>query len=405
VAKVTLTLTDSELRSLAFDLESDRVERKQSWSKDASDKAYQAVCAFANDLPNHGQPGVLLVGVEDDGKPSGLTISDELLQSLGDLRSNGQIVPPPTIVVEKRSLDGHAIAVVFVQPADAPPVRYKGRIWIRTGPRRGLANAQDERILNERRRFRDVPFDIRPLPSCPLNEIDRLVFEEYLRQAFAADVLEANDRSYLERLAACRMIHSLDLSEPTVLGVLSCGKSPRSWLPGAYVQFLRIKGLELTDPIADEAVLDGTLSNTLTRLDDKLKAHLQTTVDFTSADLERRTAAYPLAALQQLARNAVMHRTYEGTHAPVRIFWYEDRIEIQSPGGPFGLVTTQNFGQAGLADYRNPHIAEAMKVLGFVQRFGVGIATAQRELAANGNAPAEFVVNDNYVLVIVRTRP
>ncbi len=100
-----------------------------------------------------------------------------------------------------------------------------------------------------------------------------------------------------------------------------------------------------------------------------------------------------------------MHRSFEGTNAPVRMSWFTDRIEIQNPGGPFGQVTQENFGQPGVADYRNPHLAEAMKVLGYVQRFGVGIATARAELSANGNPPPEFQVTPNFVHVTVRTRP
>ena len=50
---------------------------------------------------------------------------------------------------------------------------------------------------------------------------------------------------------------------------------------------------------------------------------------------ERRTQLYPLVALQQLFRNAVMHRTYEHTNAPILITWYTDRLEIFSPGGPW----------------------------------------------------------------------
>jgi ATP-dependent DNA helicase RecG len=73
-----------------------------------------------------------------------------------------------------------------------------------------------------------------------------------------------------------------------------------------------------------------------------------------------------------------MHRAYDSTNAPIRVYWFTDRIEIISPGGSFGIVTEANFGQSGIADYRNPNLAEAMKVLGFVQRFGVGIATAKR---------------------------
>jgi len=80
------------------------------------------------------------------------------------------------------------VAVVTVWPADAPPVRLDGRIWIRTGPRRGLASAQDERILNEKRRHLDRAFDATPVYGCPLDELDRLTFErEFLPQAIAPD--------------------------------------------------------------------------------------------------------------------------------------------------------------------------------------------------------------------------
>ena len=398
-------LSDAELEALLNDLESDRAERKESWLGDAPEKGPQALCAFANDLPNHRQPGVLFVGAKDNGQPSSLAIIDQLLLTLADLRSNGNILPPPTLFVENRVLKGRELAVVIVVPADAPPVRFKGRIWIRVGPRRAIANAQDERILNEKRRNRDLPFDVWPMPACPFDDLSRITFEsEYLPNAFAPDVIEANDRSFEQRLAACRMIAAADDKIPTVLGVLTIGNSPRTWLPCAYIQFLRMGGSEWGDPIADEESIEGTLPTMLRRLDEKLKAHIFTTVDITSGTTEQRGSSYPLAALQQLTRNAVMHRTYENTNAPIRVYWFDDRIEIHSPGGPFGIVTIENFGRPGVSDYRNPHIAEAMKVLGYVQRFGVGIATAQRELTKNGNPPAQFQVEPNTVLVTVRPR-
>jgi len=399
-------LTDQELEVLLSDLESDRAERKETWAGSAPQKGRQAVCAFANDLPNHQLPGVLFVGAKDDGSPSNLTVTDQLELTLADMKTDGQTVPPPVMTVQKRTLKGKEMAVVTVWPSNAPPVRYDGRIWIRVGPRRAVATAQEESILNERRRHRDIPFDVHPLPSCPLSELGRAIFEgEYLPNAFAPDVLDANERSFEQRLAACRMITSANDPTPTVLGVMTIGNSPRSWIPCAYIQFLRIRGTEWGDPIVDEEEIDGTLALILRRLDDKLKAHLTTGVDFTSGAIEKRTSPYPIVALQQLARNAVMHRTYEGTNAPIRLYWFNNRIEIHSPGGPYGVVTAQNFGQPGITDYRNPHIAEAMKVLGYVQRFGMGIVTAQRALKENGNPPAEFTVESNVILITLKQVP
>lgn len=251
-------------------------------------------------------------------------------------------------------------------------------------------------------RHRDRPFDVQPVPSAALTDLNSLLFEEmYLPAAFASDVLEENDRSYEQRLAATKMIASAESPTPTVLGVLVLATRTRDFVPGAYIQFLRIAGTSLGDPIVDEQLIDGTVHDVLRRIDEKLVSHNRTAVDFTSATVEQRTQPYPLVALQQLVRNAVLHRTYEVTNAPVRIYWYDDRIEITNPGGAFGVVTPENFGEPGVTDYRNPNLAEALRVLGFVQHFGAGIPTARRALESNGNPPLEFDVQPTFVGVTV----
>jgi ATP-dependent DNA helicase RecG len=198
-------LTDDELLILLNDIESDRAERKESFSKSVSRKARQAVCAFANDLPGHNNPGVLFVGANDNGEPSITRITDQMLISLADMKTDGNILPLPVLSVEKRILKGSEMAIVTVMPSDMPPVKYDGRIWVSTGPRRALANEQEERILNEKRRYKNLPFDLYPVSSAKLSDLSRLIFEsEYLPAAFAADVLEANDRNYELVFDSCR---------------------------------------------------------------------------------------------------------------------------------------------------------------------------------------------------------
>ncbi len=399
-----MRIEDQEIERLLVRGESFRVERKETLAGSAPTAVREAICAFANDLPGGDAPGVIFVGVKDNGAPSLLPITDELLRQLADMKSDGAIVPPPTMFVEKRTIRGADVAVVTVVPSDSPPVRYKGAIHVRVGPRKGLATAQDERILNEKRRFKSVAFDIQPVPGTDLSVLNlRLFQEEYLPAAFSAEVLAANERSLEERLAATKMIASIDDRTVTVLGLLVLGKRPRDHIPSFYIQFLRIDGTELDDPIIDDATIDGTLSEILRGIDAKLKSHIRTRIDVASADLEQRSPDYPLAALQQIVRNAVMHRTYEATHAPARITWFNDRIEIWNPGGPYG-VARGHFGQPGVTDYRNPNLAEAMKVLGYVQRFGVGIPNARRLLRENGNPDLEFHVEDHFIQVVIRGR-
>ena len=295
--------------------------------------------------------------------------------------------------------------VVTVEPADSPPVRYRGRVWIRTGPRRGIATMQDERILSEKRRYHDRPYDARPLQAASLADVNRRFFEEvYLPAAFAPDVLEANDRTYEQRLAATKMVTAAADPIPTVLGILVLGTGVRDYLPGAYIQFLRIAGQDLADSVIDEQLVEGAIGDILRRIDDKMLSHNRTNVEFAHTAVEQRGWLYPPAALQQLLRNAVLHRAYEGTNAPVRVTWFDDRIEIFNPGGPFGAVTPENFGEPGVTDYRNPNLAEALRVLGFVQRFGAGIALARKELERNGNPPPAFNLQPTHVMVTLRPR-
>lgn len=395
--------SQSELEALLADVESDLVGRKESLRGDAPRTIRQAVCAFANDLPDHRRPGLVFVGVDDSGRPTGLEITDELLRQLADMRSDGNIVPPPTLTVGKELLQGKAVAVVAVQPADSPPVRHRGTAWVRVGPRRAIASAQDERILNEKRRHRDPHFDAQPVRGAELGDLLLGRFnDEYLPAAIDPELLAANDRTNEERLAAAKMIRSTADPTPTVAGVLVLGRRPLDHLPGAYVQFLRVGGTEWGGEVLDEARCDGPIADQIRRLDDKLIAHNRVAVDFTSGPVEIRRPTYPLPALQQLTRNAVMHRAYEGTNAPVRVCWFDDRVEIVSPGGPYGIVTVETFGQPGAVDYRNPTLAEAMRVLDLVQRYGFGIAAARRALRDNGQPEPEFDVRPETVRCTVR---
>ena len=91
--------TDEQLEALLADIESDLAERKESWKGDAPDTGRQAVCAFANDLPDHRKPGILFVGARNDGTLSNLSITDELLRTLSDIRTDGNTLPPPSINV------------------------------------------------------------------------------------------------------------------------------------------------------------------------------------------------------------------------------------------------------------------------------------------------------------------
>ncbi|MCY3707603.1 MAG: putative DNA binding domain-containing protein [Caldilineaceae bacterium] len=389
--------TDTELAELFGSGESELVERKRSVGD--GNAIRRSICAFANDLPARGKPGVLFVGVEDDATCAGLDVNDELLRHLAQMRSDGSIQPFPTMTVDKKTIDGCEMAVVQVMPAKDPPLRFRGRAWIRVGPTVQQATPEEEQRLVERRIAGQRSFDMRPVTDASIDDLDiEYVRANYLPGAVAREILERNQRPVVQQLSSLRLLHQ---GHPTQGALIAFGRDPQFWAPGAYVQFLRIAGLSITDPIKSRKELTGKLEDVLSRLQELMEINVSVSANVLTGAREVRIPDYPIEALRQLAANAVMHRTYENSNAPCRVYWYDDRIEIQNPGSLYGNVTPLNIHE-GVTDYRNPLLAEIMHHLGFAQRFGLGIQLAKTSLKDNGNPPPEFSFSATHVSVVVR---
>lgn len=379
-------MTPTQIAQLIASGESDRVERTVSVRN--IDKFSEAVCVFANDLPGHKQSGYLLIGVEDNGGLSGLKVTDALLKNLGSLRPEGNILPPPVIHVQKFSYPEGDVAVVEVQPSFFPPVRYKDKVWIRIGPRKAVANEAEERLLIVRRQAGVASYDSCPFPGTSLDSLRSDVFKhQYLPKAIAEDVLEKDKRGVTEQLASLRLFDTKN-NAPTVVGLLLLGKEPTYLLSGAYLQYVRFSGIDKAGEVMTEIKFSGDLVAVLKRLDTFIDTALVNRKPVPVSVLrEERVVNYPYWALRELVMNAVLHRDYQ-SNIPIRLYQFDDRIEIMNAGGLYGNACPETFPDVN--DYRNPVIAEAMKVLGYVNRFSRGVSRVNDELRENGNGLARF---------------
>jgi ATP-dependent DNA helicase RecG len=358
----------------------------------------KAICALANDLPGAGG-GVLLIGVAADGTPHPVDTSDGALLAVTELRDGGKILDRPSLVVSAATFAGEPVIRVDVTASASPPVRLDGVVYVRPGPTTRRANPDDERVLSERRISLAVPFDSRPIPGCTLDDLDlELLASTYVPAAVDQTVLEDNHRPLGDQLASLRLCSSDGV--PTTCGLLVGGFDPSAFLHGAYVQFVRYDGDSPDAPVSDEEELRGNLVATTATLESLVKGHTHSRLQATDGFREQAQPDYPIEALRELLVNALIHRNYESSNAPVRLLWFSDRVEITNPGGPFGQVRIDNFGRVN--DYRNPSLAGAMKTLGYANRFGRGIARVQASLARNGNPEAEFEVTHAYWAVTVR---
>ena len=379
-------ITREEILQMLSDIEGYNIER--TVSTDNMDKFCQAICAFSNDLPGSGKNGYLIIGAHDNGKLSGLKVNDKLLLQISNIRTDGNILPQPVMTVEKFSFEEGDVLVAEVQPSGFSPVRYRGRVWVRVGPRKSIASEAEEKILTERRLSNVHTFDAMPCLGTTMTDLDiSLIKREFLPKAVAEEVLAEDKRPIEEQLASLGF-YDLRYNCPTNGAIILFGKNPERYLHGSYVQYVRFKGQDRAGDIINEHKFSGNLCKELTKIDTFIETSISQKRPIPVSVLREETVSkYPYWATRELLMNAIMHRDYE-TNAPVQFYEYYDRIEVQNPGGLYGKVSPANF--PNVSDYRNPFIAEAMKILGYVNRFSRGVYRVQKELEENGNGEASF---------------
>lgn len=386
-------MTEKELHELLVSDESYRIERTVSTGN--MDKFQEAICAFANDLPGSRKKGYLLIGVTDKGRISGLKVDDALMKKISSIRSEGNILPLPVMTTEKVSTDEGDVLVVEVTPSFDTPVRYRGRTFVRIGPRRDIASLEEERILTERCAASLPTFDTRPCREATIDDIDTAtIVSEYLPKAINPETLDNDTRPLKEQLAALHLFN-LQWDCPTYAALIMFGKDPKYFMPGAYIQFVRFKGNDNGGEIINERRFEGCLYKMLPQLENFIRDGIVTKRPIPISILrEKDVVNYPYKALRELLMNAVMHRDYQ-SNMPTRLYQYDKHIEIMNPGGLYGQARPENFPFVN--DYRNSVVAGIMRVLNYVNMFNHGITDVQDQLKANNSPAPEF--NTGYVTV------
>ena len=108
-------ITKDKIQELLHSTETYRVERTTSTGD--MDKFQEAICAFANDLPNSRKNGYLILGAYDNGELSGLKVTDDLLKKIAAIRSNGNILPIPVMSVDRFQFpEGDLLVLRSVRP-------------------------------------------------------------------------------------------------------------------------------------------------------------------------------------------------------------------------------------------------------------------------------------------------
>lgn len=385
--------------------ETDRIEWKESAARE--DKILQAVCALANDLGDTRRPGHLLIGVDKNGKIKGVAATgtqiDDEQRTLSERLRSIKILPTPSFDLEAIEVEDKLVFVLSVHPAPVLPVAVDSVVWVRSGSTTVRARDADLQRLRDRQSAQNRTFDSRVVTSATLDDLN---ITELQRAYDAAKETDDEQDSFppLENwLMQRQLVERIDGAwRPNHTALLAYGRSPQTVLPGAYVDFIRYTGTDVDAEITSRKTAMGTLSDQLDVLWAQLEANNSSTPLHSTGLQAPFINDYPPKALKELARNLVQHRAYEGTNAPSRVEWYDDRIEFSNPGAPFGRASEGTFGEH--SDYRNPTITATLAALGYVEAAGRGIRRVRLALERAGYPDIDVVTN-GFTRITIRRRP
>jgi len=315
--------------------------------------------------------GMLLVGVGDDGKVTGLTLGG--ISRLNQLLSNtaSQHVKPPINPTTSNIQTEQGLVMLIDVPEglNKPYVDAHGRIWVKTGADKRQVTAREEM----QRMFQQAGLlhaDEQSVAFANLDNIDQAEFAKYFDRRYKKPV--ASTGMPLEQL-----LQNLNLArdgKPNLAGMLLFGSTPHIYLPAFIVKAVAFPGTVLHDTrYLDNENIEGTLAQQYQRCMSFLGRnlhHVQGNRGFNSpGQLE-----IPHHVLEEIMVNALVHRDYL-ISAPIRLLIFADRVEIISPGHLPNHLDTHQI-RFGLSNLRNPGLAShAFHILPY-QGLGSGIPRA-----------------------------
>lgn len=236
-----------------------------------------------------------------------------------------------------------------------------------------------------------------PVPGTTLTDLDQGYFERSF-ETFAEMPIEDTGLS-LERLLT--NLKLWDGTALTVAGLLLFGRNPQAHLPFAMISAVHFKGDEIGEAFLDRKEILGTLEDQITDAESWLRLRLP--VSGKIAGFRREdTPEIPSFVLREAVVNTVVHRDYT-IRSQIRIFVFDDRIEIMNPGRLPNTVTLDNI-LLGIHAERNPILTTFLSRLGFASRVGTGIPRMIRLMRQHGLPEPEFqLVGHEFRVVLRRT--
>lgn len=329
------------------------IEWKEIWK----DEYLKWICGYAN-----AQGGMLIIGKDDNGKITGLSNAEKLLEDIPN-----KIVSTMNIIADVNLIEENELEYIEIVVDSYPfPVNYRGKYYYRSGSTmQEMKGIELSKFLYERQ---GKTWDSVPIPGETADTLSKEALQEFRRKSInkkrlskaAADV---NDKLLLENL---KLFEGENL---TRAAILMFHADPEKWVTGAYIKIgyfgdsdsdLRYQD-EVHGPLIFQA--DKTVELIYTK-------YMKALIDYEG--LQRtETYMFPLDGFREILLNAINHKDYS-TGIPIQISVYEDKIYIWNDGKWPESLPIENIYKKHSSIPYNPKIADVFYKAGDIESWGRG---------------------------------
>ena len=303
------------------------------------------MAAFAN-----SEGGTLYIGVKDDGSIPGLSMEDvgRINQLISNCASQ-HVRSPLTVQTENVGVDGGGVVIVLNIPKgiDKPYFDRNGVIWLKCGPDKRRVNSKEEL----RRLFQSVDlFHADELPTkATVDKLDKIRFRDFLRDVYHQDFPGSSEE-------LSQLLKNMNLAGDdgmlNLAGVLLFAEQPELIKPQFVVKAIRYPGNDIhSSAYLDTDDFSGPLEKQFAGALGFIMRNLHK-IQGTEGVNSPGISEIPETVFEELLVNALVHRDYM-ISAPIRIFIFDNRIEIISPGHLPNNLTVDKI-RAGNSNIRNP---------------------------------------------------
>jgi len=352
------------------------------------DSITKEIVALANTLG-----GSILIGVEDNGMVSGVSNPAQVEEWVTNICRQNVIPPLHVLIHVEKSGDLDVIHIEVPKGKDKPYQTNKNQYLLRVGTTNRTASPQE--LLRLFQQAGVFHFDATGVSNTNIVDLNWSKLDQYFDQ-YNVDFSQESDKE--------RLLMNTDLMTPngevTVAGLLVFGINPQKYLYNASITFAHFGGDSLDDALIDKQVIEGTLDYQIDTCLAIIKNNIRSPSVIEGGKTVSTYFLYSDKVFREIIVNACLHRNYAIMGSRIRVFLFNNRLEVRSPGRLPNTVTIEKM-KNGVSYASNPVLLKFMENLRYIDKLGRGVPMVYQAALKNNKDLILEEMGEEFILTLM----